>query len=551
MTRFRAASMLLSMSLVLLAPCTASAASDPVASAASSRVVRELAMNDWRMPSSSDSTGLSIDAVVLLAASGSGATAARSALDHIQADGPAWAASSPSSDQGRRAKLMYVLQVGGRNTGTLEAELRAAIEPDGRVGTGTNVFGQAWAIIALARTPGGVPPEAVTRLLTLQCTTGGNPQQGGFGFGACSTVDGDATGMAVAALLAAGRTAADPALTSALGWMQSHQLADGSFAMQLAPRSGNTNSTGLVGHGARQLGTPAGAVVADSAAAFIRELQVTCEAPLIAGDDPSVGGGFPRSWLGSIAYDAAAQDSVIASGVAPGRLTQWRYATLQAPLALPGMRALGTLTLDGATAGVEPMPTCAAPPVVPGGTTGDTTTLPATTFRVRTNTSRPVATGSRIKVTVTRLAPRERYTILLSDRIVARGAATASGTASRLLFVQRSLGSHPRRVLRVLGSTTRRTGSASVATAAPRRLFVVAPARPRSGSRMRIRVHGLLARESFRVTIDGRIVSRSFAVRSGTNYVTVPVRLATPRQRVTVCGVTCSRRGSATIQVRR
>jgi hypothetical protein len=521
----------------------AAAPADPTARAAAARIARELAANDWRMPSSSDATGMAIDAVALLAASGTGGDAARAALDRLQSDGASWVASSPAGDEGRRAKLAWALQVGGRDASALVAALRDAVQPNGRVGTGTNLFGQAWAVIALARTPEGAPTATVDYLVSLQCTTGGHAQHGGFGFGACSTVDGDATGMAVIALLAAGRAADDPAVARAVGWMQAHQLADGSFPMQYAPKAGNANSTGLVAQAARQVGTPAAVAVADAAAPFVRELQVTCASPIVAGDDPSVGGGFPRSWLGSIAYDAAAQDSAIANGIAPGQQTQWRYATLQGPLGLPGVRGLASLTLDDVAAGVDPLPACGSTVAPPGGTTGGTgTTLPARSLTVRT-APRPVATGARVAVTVRGLAPRERVTLLLSGRVVGRGVASARGVLATRVVVPRGFGSHPRRVLRAIGANARRTGTARLATAAPRALRVLAPSRARAGARVRVTITGLLPREAVRVTVAGRVAARTFASAAGRASAVYVVRATPATQRVVACGVTCSRRG--------
>lgn len=549
MSRARTAATLLAAIVALALPTASGAAAiDPTAASAAGHVARQLEANRWQMPSSSDSTGLSIDAVVMLASTGAGADAARATLDRISTDAPAWLAATPVGDEGQRAKLMFALQVGGRDTSTLETELRAAIATDGRVGARTTVFGQSWAVLALARTPAGAPSATVGRLLALQCTTAGHANLGGFGFGSCNTVDGDATGMAVLALLAAGRAASDPVLVSALAWMQSHQLADGSFPAQLSPRTGNTNSTGLVALAARQLGSPAAITIADSAAAYVRELQVTCASPLITGDDPSVGGGFPVTWLGAIAYDDAAQDAAIADGVPPGRLTQWRYATLQAPLALPGMRALGSLSLAGAAAGVEPAASCPKPAVEPPTPTG-TSPLGAASFVVRTSSRRPVSTGARIQVRATGLATREPYTIVMSGRVLARGVAPTTGVVSRRIVVLRSFGSHPRRVLRVLGASARRTGSTTVATAAPRHLFVAAPRDARRGARIRISVRGLLPLERVRVTLAGRVVAHATARRAGRTTLVLPIRSSAQRQRIVVCGTTCSRRGVATIRV--
>lgn len=538
---------------VALASCgtAAGAPADATTTRAAGWITRTLAANGHVMPSSSDSWGLTIDSVVLLAASGTGGDELGLVADRLAAEAPAaYVATSPAGDQGRRAKLAYALLVAGRDATPLLADLRASIGGDGRFGTSTNVFGQAYAVLALARTAEGVPPEAVARLRAYQCSTPSDAQRGGFGYGSCFTVDGDATGIVVSALLAAGVPASDPALVASVDWMQRRQLADGSFSMQLASTKGNANSSGLVGYAARQLGTPASIAIANAAATYVRTLQVTCTSPRIAGSEPT-GGGFPASWDGAIAYDSDTQDAAIESGVPSGQMTNWRYATLQGALAFAGVPAMSQLTATGLRASPDPITACTATPVVgPGGDGSSGNERPAKVLGVR-SALRPVPTGGRVTVDVTGLDTGEAYAVVLSGRVLARGEATGS-LVRRIVVVPSALGTDPRRILRVVGSSASRTGSTTLATVAPRALVVRAtPARVRVGTLVRVTVGGLVAREAYTVRVRGAVVRRGFVAASG--RVSLLVRQAAPvgARRIVVCGATCRRTGGATVVVGR
>ena len=548
MRRFASCITVLVTALLLQPAASLAAPAEQPAVDAAHWIARDLAAGGGVLPSSSDSWGLTIDAFLALAASGTSGDVARRVADRLEASGPsAYVAPSPASDQGRRAKLAFALLVARRDATQLTADLRASITPAGRLGTATSVFGQAWGVLALARTPEGVPAPAIAYLRSLQCTTPGHAQAGGFGSGSCNTVDADATGIAVLALRGAGVAVDDAALVAALGWIQRSQLPDGSFAMQYAPGRGNANSTGLVAAAARALAAPEAIAAADAAAAYVRDLQVTCASPLVAGTDPSVGGGFPRSWVGAIAYDAAAQDDAIASGIGSAQLTTWRYSTIQSLLALRGTTALGDLTIDALDATTAPVPGCAAPALDPA--VGPSTDLPAVTLRV-VSAARPVLRGASIPVRVAGLAPGERYVATLSGRVVARGSAPSRGDVVRSVRIPAAFGTAPRRSLRIVGAHARRAGATSVATVAPRAL-VVRPASNavRRGGAVRIVVRGLLAREAVQVRWNGAVVARSFVPASGIAVVRVVAPPRVGAARIIACGVTCARRGSASITV--
>ncbi|MEU6238200.1 prenyltransferase/squalene oxidase repeat-containing protein [Kitasatospora sp. NPDC047058] len=196
--------------------------------------------------------GLTIDAVLAFAASRSS--------DEAAAKATAWLArpeiisgylgdGTTEAYAGATAKLLLAAEVRGANPAAfggvdLPARLRSLQTTEGRFsdrsqwGDYSNAFGQSLALIALHRTPGDAPTAAVDYLAGSQCADGGFPVS--FGQATC-TSDPDATALAVQAFAATGRAAK---ATAGLGWLTSHQNADGGFAASGATAS-NANTTGL------------------------------------------------------------------------------------------------------------------------------------------------------------------------------------------------------------------------------------------------------------------------------------------------------------------
>ncbi len=281
--------------------------------------------------------GLTIDAVLAFAASHSSDGAAARAttwlaepavLSGYLGDG------TTESYAGATAKLLLAAEVRGQNPASfggvdLPTRLRSLLTPGGRFsdrsqyGDYSNSLGQSLAVVALQRTPGGVPASAVDFLASTQCADGGFPLT--FGQPAC-TDDPDATAYAVQALTAAGR-----ASTAAAGltWLTGHQNADGGFAAAGATTS-NANTTGL----ATEALLPAGHLSSGLRGwADLVQLQQGC------GADASV--------RGAIAYDASGYNAA----------TSVR-ATAQAVLGLAGT-PLSALSAHGASSDA-PVLACAA-----------------------------------------------------------------------------------------------------------------------------------------------------------------------------------------------
>ena len=272
--------------------------------------------------------GLTLDAVLAFAAAGSAGNNATAAmtwlgtgtmlLDYV-GDGTSF------SDAGRLAKGAYAAEVTGGDPhdvagvdvlGRLSAQLTAS----GRFSDTpadsdlSNAFGQAFAQLALARTPDGVPAPAVAFLAGSECPGGGFPLD--YGQPTC-TPDTDATAMAVQALALPGGDAA--AAARGLDWLVARQAADGSFTGTGPTATPNANSTGLAAQALRAAGRTG---PADAAAGWLRGQQLGCTAP--------------AEQQGAIAYDA--------NGFDPGNVIR---ATAQAALGLSGV-GLAELSLTGA-----------------------------------------------------------------------------------------------------------------------------------------------------------------------------------------------------------
>ncbi|WP_418058821.1 hypothetical protein [Pimelobacter simplex] len=355
---------------------------DPRVQQAAGWLARQLEANGYVMPGytgqpGTADIGLTIDALFVLVAAGVGRDAVDEIADRLEED--SWALylqNQSTQNLGAFAKVALALQIAGRDPehytggGAQQIDLiqmiRDSQQASGRFGTQTNHFGQTLAVLALARTSGGVPSAATGYLEALQCTTPTSPNYGGIGFttaNPCGSVDGDATGFVLSGLLAGGRDAGSPSVQLALDWMEAHQKDDGSFTPSWSPGLGNTNSTGLVANAARQLGTPQALAIADAGRGFMESLQVDCNA-LFNGspDDPAAGAGFARSWMGAIGYSRTAYDTAVSGGIPSLQTDQWRRASAQAALGLGDLPGFSELTLTGMAADVPEIDDCTPDP---------------------------------------------------------------------------------------------------------------------------------------------------------------------------------------------
>lgn len=274
-------------------------------------------------------TSLTLDAVLAFAAAGTAGDNATAAMEWLATDDTAlvdYVGDEVSfSDAGRLAKVAYLeLVTGGDPTDVggvdVLARLNSLLTPGGRFSDTpaefdlSNAFGQSFALLALARTPAGVPATTVAFLAGSECAGGGFPLN--FGEPTC-TPDADATAMVVQALSVPG---GDPAAAArGLDWLVSVQGADGSFSGTGPTASPNSNSTGLAAQALAAAGRTAPAA---AAVGWLAARQSSCTAPV--------------EERGAVAYDASGFDAGNA-----------KRATAQAVLGLAGV-GLAELTLTGA-----------------------------------------------------------------------------------------------------------------------------------------------------------------------------------------------------------
>ena len=342
----------------------------PDAGMAAAWLASRLAAGDNVITSDTGSVdwGTTIDALIALASAGVGGDQIAATAAALNASGTAYvgAPDQVGTNWQSIAKMALGLEVAGLDptkfggNRDLIADLMSALNSDGSFGSanGNKVpFLQALAMLALARTDGGVPPQATAWMLSQQCTTPGS-SNGSFGWpSGCASADPDSTSMAVQALEAAGIPSDDPAVAAAEQWLKAQQ--DSVTGGVLSYGTPNSNSTGLAAQ------TLAGDTsFTDPARAFIGGLQVTCDQ--VKEHPTTLGVGD----IGAIAYSQDDFTALTASGLVSG-MTSAQMATAQAVLGLGGP-TYATVSAAGVTAGL-PSASCSLPPA--GG--GENTTPPA------------------------------------------------------------------------------------------------------------------------------------------------------------------------------
>ena len=183
-----------------------------------------------------------------------------------------------------------------------------------------NSIGQAFAVEALTAAGSSEASAATDRLLARQCEAGFFP----LGLdGSCPTSElhPDVTALVLISLVESGLTSpeATAAVQDAADWLESVQLADGSFPGDGGAEGANTNGTGLAGWA---LGLAGRTQAAAAAGAWVRARQVA-----------DAGACVSRAPNGAIAFNAADYEAARSGGLGAKR-TSWRLASFQAAPAL-------------------------------------------------------------------------------------------------------------------------------------------------------------------------------------------------------------------------
>ncbi|RSN29579.1 hypothetical protein DL990_25700 [Amycolatopsis sp. WAC 01416] len=415
---------------------TAAAANDPGAAKANSRWLATKLKPDGTLENPNGGAlpdhGLMLDVLFALYASGDGAKA-EPIMKFLDDEGHAtdyftWDGLVPGAGYdkvivgGSLAKTLVAAEVSGRDPRNVDgydlvAETHGAImrkgpdkgrisdyskDPDlaGAVNNDANSFGQALGVVGLAAA-GENDRIAIDRLLAQQCSegyfrlvfeyiptkeTGDHVTPDGRKVSTCdegkpldlSPTDGDATGLALSALLAArkaGATGLDAPIAKTVSWLKANQASGGGWGGGVSTEAPNTNSTGMIVQALADAGGAEAAV--DKGVRYLKSAQANAadSGTKLAGE------------LGAIAYNPASYEAARASGISG--VDTWIRAGAQASLGLSqvGFYALAKGEAQPPTSGT-PAPTTTTvitKPVTPPPKPGKAGA--STGVRVRTSTA--------------------------------------------------------------------------------------------------------------------------------------------------------------------
>ncbi|MFI7120596.1 hypothetical protein [Amycolatopsis sp. NPDC049868] len=445
---------------------TATAANDPGAAKVNSRWLATKLKPDGTLENPNGGSlpdhGLMLDVLFAMYAAGEG-TGAEPIVKFLDDQGHAtdyftWDGLAPGAGYdkiivgGALAKTLVAAQVSGRNPRNFDgydlvAETQGAIMrkgPDkGRisdyakdpaladaVSNNANMFGQALGVIGLAAA--GVNDRlAIDKLLTQQCSegyfrvlfssiptkeTGDHVTPDGRKISTCdegkplglSPTDGDATGLALSAMLAAKKAGAaglDAPIAKTVSWLKANQASGGGWGGGVGTEAPNTNSTGLIVQGLVDAGGADAAV--DKGVRYLKSAQANAAAD---------SGNKLAGELGAIAYDPASYEAARSSGITG--LDTWIRASAQASL---GLSQVGFYSL---AKGDGPPPTTGVPGT-PAPTTQPHKPAPKTTAPKPKKFVTPRAsTGARVSTAATTITipadatPAARLGAYLTNRLV-------------------------------------------------------------------------------------------------------------------------------------
>jgi hypothetical protein len=466
--------------------------------------------------------GLSADIALALDELGADSTVSQIS-DALAADVATWHSSFATVDAGAVAKSLLVAQAAGDDVANfggvnLVEKLEGLIEDDDAAPTfgrlrnvGTDFksgISQALAVQGLDRlgAPSAALGPATEFLLEQQCANGSFRQTlsdetlpaQSCDADSSSTPDTDATAISVLALES---QLDDDDVAAAVGravtWLQSQQLADGSFGGGTSTESPNSNSTGLA---ASALHTSGAVAAAEAASGWLRAHQLTN-----VGSCTNFGAGD----LGAIAYDDAGLAAAAAEDIVVTSADQYRRAASQA---LPALR-WATETAGSAQASTV-----------------------AGFVRARTTVAQRV-TGADPGEAVCVTGP-------LNERRQVNASRT--GTASVLVTLPAGTAD---RVVRIASSDG--VDTATYRVLAAKRLPFNVKKSVRKGTKQSIRVTGLAAGERVTVTLQGKRVATGKATRAGVFVKRFRVGAKLGRARVKVVGQFADRTNTKTVRVTR
>lgn len=311
-----------------VAPGTAAAATPGPSSAF---LAAQLAANGNHLTSSYDGQtfvdyGLTADAVFALAAEDSAQDAAQQATDFLAAHVDDYLGTAGDTYAGATGKLLTLAVVQGENPRDfggqdLVSRLQGTMADTGRFadvsawGDYSNTIGQSWALIGLQRSGDAPHAEAVSFLRGQQCADGGFRIE----LDAADCVsDTDATSFAIQALVAVAG-AGDADVAEAATWLAGKSR-NGGFGGAGPTAALNANSTGVAAAALSAAGKTADAVAARN---FLAGLQFDCTAP------EALRGAYAYKFSGTSATAADSEILRATTQAAVGASGQ-NYATVSA-----------------------------------------------------------------------------------------------------------------------------------------------------------------------------------------------------------------------------
>lgn len=362
--------------------------------------------------------GLTLDAILGLAASGSSGAQASRATTYIANHVGDYVGTGSEVYSGAAGKALLVAAVEGRNPTSfggvnLVASVKSLEKPSGRFsdksqyGDYSNAIGQALVILGLKRAGSAPSANSVAYLAKQQCADGGIRLT--LDDTGC-TSDPDVTAFAVQAFVAAGGQAG--ALSKAVSYLKSKQGADGGVGGTGPTAGENANSTGL----AAAAFTAAGqAPAANKAKTYLLKLQLGCT--------------YPAALRGAIAYNADSLAALTAAGGKASVSDQERRSTSQAILGITGQ---SYVTVTASDVSATPADQCesASPTSSPTSTTPSSSASGATSSSV---TGPPVITDG----------PDDGGSSVAAGFVVAIAGGAALG-AGGVAVARRARGRHTR-----------------------------------------------------------------------------------------------------------
>lgn len=391
----------------------------------------------------------------------------------------------------RTAQALRVVQATGGNPASyggvnLVSRLEGVVEPSGKVTTSYYVgYNQAIAVEALTTATSPKAASAAGYLLQQQCPGGYFIPLQDTACTDSSAPDTDATAQAVIGLQGRlAEPAVKAAVDKALAWLKARQAADGSFIGSEFVPAANANSTALA---VEALGASCDVTAANRGADFLRTLQV-----------PAGTTGALANAVGAVAYDKATLDAARTNGIPADDQFNFRFPTAQAALGLPwDAKATSELKIRGPKGGyvkagdkvtykvkgaANGERVCVTTPAgvqaltstgnalevvvkttrkTTDGYTVSATTGPGTATRTATplagkalkvRSAKRVERGDRLKVTLRKLAPKERVVLRVDGKVVTKGKANAKGVFVSRIKARFTLGKHTLRAQGAYGN---------------------------------------------------------------------------------------------------